>query len=238
MKSQWRNEVVNITRLFAQTLFLDLDGPSFVMGQPEPLFHPDRAVLWGADYSVEIAMYEMIIWLQNIAVVKELAVGKIDNYDDEFASITQHTYTRGFATERVMTDMWIGLDNWMASLLDANPSTSSIVKNKVIFNATELAYSLSVNGPHRLSKLATTMVLTNFHPLDFADFTHLKDHTEEFLQTLDHMNSKARSLSMEESKSVKDAFKQLHVEGKELSEWWTLVVRDSDLGAAFTHSEA
>ena len=49
------------------------------------------------------------------------------------------------------------------------------------------------------------------------------------------MNTKARSLSIEESKSVKDVFKQLHIDGKELSEWWTLVVRDSDLGT-FTHS--
>lgn len=49
------------------------------------------------------------------------------------------------------------------------------------------------------------------------------------------MNAKARSLSIEESKSVKDVFKQLHLDGKDLSEWWTLFVRDSDLGE-FIHS--
>ena len=171
LNSQWRNEVLNITRLFAQSLFLDLEGPFFVAGQPEPLFHPDRAVLWGADYSVEVAMYEMLIWLQNVAKVKEIAVGKVDNYDDEFASITQHTYTRGFVTERVMTDMWIGLDRWIASVLDG---PNAISKNKIVLNSTELAYSLSVNGPHRLSKLANTKVLTDSfrHHL----LTHLLTH--------------------------------------------------------------
>lgn len=46
LKSKWRNEIVNATRLFSQTAFLDLQGPEFVIGAPAPLFDPDRYALW------------------------------------------------------------------------------------------------------------------------------------------------------------------------------------------------
>ena len=44
---------------------------------------------------------------------------------DEGTSIRQHTYSRGFITERVIADFWQGLSRWMASRdLTATASTA------------------------------------------------------------------------------------------------------------------
>ena len=61
LKSKWRNEVVNITKLFSHAAFLDMKGPEFRIGDPAPLFDPERYFLWESDYPAAVAMYEVPI---------------------------------------------------------------------------------------------------------------------------------------------------------------------------------
>jgi hypothetical protein len=62
LRSKWRNEIVNASKLFSQAAFLDLKGPDFVVGSPAPLFDPDRYLLWESDYPAGLALFEMLAW--------------------------------------------------------------------------------------------------------------------------------------------------------------------------------
>jgi len=201
LRSVWRNEVINTTRLLMKSLFLELDGPEYTPGLPSPLFDPNRVMIWDANYPVEIALYEMVTWMQTIDGALSVAETNKKYYD----TINQHTYSRGFVTERVINDAWNGLTRWLKSLKSTSTSGKSL-------SAPLLASSLSVNGKYRDQKKLET-----------------KDHTSEFLDTLKAINSLAREQSIRELKSVKELFRDYYNEGKMLSEWWTTTVRDLDL---------
>jgi len=200
MRSVWRNEVINTTRILMKSLFLDLEGPEFNPGSPSPLFDPNRVMIWDANYPVEIALYEMVTWAEVVDGALSVAEGNKKYYN----SITQHTYSRGFVTERVLTDAWSGLSKWLNSLKSTSSGNS--------LSSSKLAAELSVNGEYRTKKRED-----------------IKDHTTKFLDTLKSINSIARENSKQQSKSVKEFFREYYNEGKILSEWWTTLVRDFDL---------
>ena len=111
LKSRWRNEVLNTTRLFAQIPFLDLQGPDFQPGKPEPLFDTNRELMWEENYKVDVAMSEMIVWLKRIDRVNMfLGEDKTHSYTEQIAL---HTYSRGCITERTMHDCWLGIEKWL-----------------------------------------------------------------------------------------------------------------------------
>ena len=77
-------------------------------------------MLWESDYSAELAMYEMLTFFReskslcDSPAVKHASRAASSSY--WFGEITQHTYSRGFITERVLTDAWAGVARWLKSL--------------------------------------------------------------------------------------------------------------------------
>ena len=193
--SKWRNEVLNTTRLLSQTPFLDFGGPDFRPGAPEPIFRDDRYIMYPSGYDVELVLYEMLAWFKSISRAQSLALAPA------FAdSIVQHTYSRGLITERVMFDVWQGLNQWLRREGNGHQR-----KPKQLC-ASELAEQLSLRkGAEEL------------------------DHTDTFLSSMRQINSLARESSIEKRASVKEMFKAMYGDGKELTEWWTTLVRDLDL---------
>lgn len=234
MRSQWRNEVVNTTRLLSQAPFLDFEGPAFEPGVTQPLFRDDRVVLWEAGYSVEMVMYEMLEWFNQVHAVKSYATEMGSEVPSNsplspwyFGHIEQHTYSRGFITERVFMDMWLGLNRWISSN-NNHPSTSSDNNsdNVVIndgsydvmsqpFDADSLLLELRTNGEKLLADKRSD------------DNNNMNtDHSTEYLRSLQQLNSFSRELSVTFQKPVKDAFRDLNSDGKDLNEWWTTTIRD------------
>jgi len=115
MESQWRNEMLNTTRLLGQAPFLNFGGPNFQPGFPDPLFRDDRYIMYESGYDVELILYEMLAWFENVAAA-ELIIST-----STFSSIIQHTYSRGLITERVMFDVWQGLHHWTHKLKSKTP---------------------------------------------------------------------------------------------------------------------
>ena len=199
MNSQWRNELLNMTRLFSQSLFLDLAGPEFTPGEPTPLFSDRRAVLWRSNYPSEVVLYEMITWMTHVDNIRQFNFGS--SCDRVFGSVSHHTYSRGFVTERVIMDTFSALDRWLEK------SENSTVK----LNSATLFATLGEKG--RTDRVGT-------------DST---DHTDDYISFLRKLNTFSRRLSMDKASGVKDVYKLLHNEGKELGEWWTTVVRNADM---------
>ena len=207
MDSEWRNDVLNTTRLFSETPFLAFTTPLFTPGEPAPLFSRDRSILYGSDFSVPVVMYEMLAWLSKNAAAQALA-GLSTNQ-----SILHHTYSRGAVTENCMHDVWLGLLHWIAALdaagnVDDRDIDKDTGKKPPSLSAAVLSKGLSNQKPRYMDK---------------------EDHTEEFLSALRGINKLAREKSVAESSSVKELFKNYHQQGKNLTEWWTTMVRDLDL---------
>jgi len=196
MDSKWRNEVLNTTRLLAESPFLSFGGPTFTPGNPAPIFKDDRYVMYDSSYAVELVLYEMLTWLKRMKVVEEISGFP------SFGAITQHTYSRGLVTERVMFDVWQGLAQWFG---ETKP------KKQLNLNAALLAESLSLKSNH------PTLPGSN------------QDHTDTFFASLREVNKMSRETSFEASSSVKDFYKSYYGSGKDLADWWTTLVRDLDL---------
>lgn len=104
LDAQWRKDILTTTQIFTQTATLSFGGPAFLPGSPLPIFAPDRYLLWGSDYDVEIALYEMLTWMSHIDAVKAGA----GNSEDGFGDISTQIFSRGLITERVLFDLWTG----------------------------------------------------------------------------------------------------------------------------------
>jgi hypothetical protein len=194
LRSKWRNEIVNASKLFSQSAFLDLKGPDFVVGAPAPLFDNERYLLWESDYPAGLALFEMLAWSEYIGPVAA-------DFSLE-APIVQHTYSRGFITERVMADFWAAF----SLFLESKPAPAKSLPAREILS--DLRYGLSktlrLEGPE-------------------------EDHTEQFVKCLHALNDFTRRTSMKEMKPVKEMYRDLFNDGKELVDWWTTVVCDLDL---------
>lgn len=196
LDSKWRNEVLNTTRLLAECPFLSFGGPTFTPGNPTPIFKEDRFVMYDSSYPVELVLYEMLTWLKSMKVVEEISGFP------SFGPITQHTYSRGLVTERVMFDVWQGLAQWFG---ETKP------KRQLNLSAALLSESLSLKGNHRALPISN------------------QDHTDAFFSSLREINSMSRKTSFEASSSVKDFYKSYYGSGTDLVDWWTTLVRDLDL---------
>ena len=217
MKSRWRNEVLNTTRLFAQIPFLDLTGPDFQPGVPVPLFKADRQLMWEEDYKVDLAMSEMVVWLNRLERVSTY-LGD-DTSSSYLGPITGHTYSRGYITERAIHDCWLGIEKWLGG------NEEGLVKKE--------------KGRYP-SSLSASMVLdvargdVDYSPFgdetpSLTPYEEVYDHTDDFISVLRSLNQFTRAGSVSEAKSVKEMYRGWFKEGRDMSEWWTTTVRNLDL---------
>lgn len=224
MKSRWRNEVLNTTRLFAQIPFLDLQGPEFQPGRPTPLFSPDRQLSWDEDYQVSLAMSEMLVWLQRIDRVNAFL-------DDSSAPsfmgpVAQHTYSRGYVTERAMHDCWLGVERWLAAT-QGGPQEVGLQAA-----AKKGRYASSLNADSVLEvvrgdKAYVPEAVVPSAPIALHE--ERTDHTEDFIDVLGSLNAFTRAGSKAEAKSVKEMYRGWFKEGRDMGDWWTTTVRNLDL---------
>jgi len=178
LRSKWRNEVLNATKVFSKVAFLDLAGPKFTPGAPAALFAENRYMLWGSDYAAELATFEMLTWLKQSHLYMH-ADGM--PYYADIRSIVQHTYSRGLVTERVLQDMWMDIARFLRPD-DANP------KFKPLNNASEIAEAVSARSKALRVRRETA-----------------KDHTEEYCRALKNINSLTRSRAVTMSRSTAPA---------------------------------
>mmetsp|Transcript_27792 Transcript_27792/g.26609 ORF Transcript_27792/g.26609 Transcript_27792/m.26609 type:complete len:756 (-) Transcript_27792:447-2714(-) len=203
MDSKWRNEIINNTRLFAQIPFLDFQGPIYEPGSPVPLFNNDQEMLFKEDYKVEKAMVEMLVWFRRTEEVNSFLGSEISS--SYLGPISQHTYSRGYVTERTMHDTWLGLERWLKSIKNE--------PNPKFLNSDEVLGIAKGSDEGQFEK---------------------GDHTEDFIQVLQAVNLFTRESSVELSKSVKEMYRDWYKEGKEMSDWWTTTVRNLDLTSEMT----
>jgi len=207
--------------------FLDLEGPSFQPGAPTPLFREDRELLWTADYSVEAALAEMLVWGRRVEAAHAYAGSSAAG----LGPVALHTYSRGFVTERALFDFWQGLTRWLgdgpAAVADSGDSGDKAAR--VPAGAT-----LRVN-PDAVLAAARTVPPAPGAPAAAAAAPPLPspaapapaDHTEDFLTVLKRLNTFTREQSLDQAKSVKELYRDWFHSGRELAEWWTTTVRPS-----------
>ena len=237
MRSKWQNEILNTSKIFSQVTFLDLQGPDFTPGSPAPLFDDKRYILWGQDYAAELAMYEMLAWLRQTRLSSSFESDdttsdstSIDNTDaifnPIFGRIIQHTYSRGFVSERVAYDTWQGLARFLRTIETSSGVSDVSDNNSIIDNNNKESGEIKY-APLDAKKVAKELS-SRSEKLDIRA-NNAEDHTEEFLLTLRKINKATRNRALEEGKSVKQMYKQFHRSGVQMVEWWTTLVRDMDL---------
>jgi len=199
LRSKWRNEIVNASKLFSQTAFLDMKGPHFEIGNPAPVFDPERYFLWESDYPAAVAMFEMMSWFESMEYLLPSIGG----------SIRQHTYSRGLITERVLADFWMGIAQWVMTVKGISTPISHG------HSATSLLDVVAAKDKTLVPSRTT---------LDDN-----RDHTEIFTESLHALNDFSRESSAIEMKPVKEMYRDYFFLGKELVDWWTTLVRDMDL---------
>lgn len=112
MNSQWRNDFAKTVKLLAKAPFMDFEGPDFEPGVVQPMFADDRVLLWDSNYKVDVALSEIFAWIDHIDKAKKIAG------QPTIGLIKQHTYSRGMITERVLTDTFKGLTEWLSGTVD------------------------------------------------------------------------------------------------------------------------
>ena len=116
-------------------------GPSFVPGQPLPLFNESRRAMYERSFPAPLILQEMLLWLEESEYTKAHCGSATFPPSSPYASfghITQHTYSRGYVTERVLYDCWLGLTQWLGDAL-GTPSTKH-VDTKVCISHTHTLY--------------------------------------------------------------------------------------------------
>ena len=193
------------------------------------MFDPNRYLLWESDYPAALALFEMLAWFEDtekVELVSAVGIGHAGLH----GSIVQHTYSRGFITERVMSDFWSGL----CLFLEKATTTRGTEKGTGIGLVTAKALLESIRADSR-SKTPALLPQNTAAAGDItegdtgSDSDRDGDHTEMFLKTLHGLNDFTRAASSEEMKPVKEMYRDLYNDGKELVEWWTTVVCDLDL---------
>lgn len=119
LESKWRTDLVNNTKIFSQIPSLMFQGPELKPGAPEPIFTEDRVVLWTKEYDVEIVLYEMMVWLDQMKdVLKYTYSNDFEQLTEPhemhiYDSISQQVFSRGESTEQVMYDTWTAIARWI-----------------------------------------------------------------------------------------------------------------------------
>ena len=117
-------------------------GPSFVPGQPLPLFNESRRAMYERSFPAPLILQEMLLWLEESEYTKAHCGSATFPPSSPYASfghITQHTYSRGYVTERVLYDCWLGLTQWLGDAL-GTPSSTKPVDTKVHISHTHVTY--------------------------------------------------------------------------------------------------
>ena len=52
-----------------------MKGPNFEVGNPAPVFDPERYFLWDSDYPVAVAMFEMMAWFEKASSLDQTSRG-------------------------------------------------------------------------------------------------------------------------------------------------------------------
>ena len=128
-------------RSYGICLFLS-QGPSFVPGQPLPLFNESRRAMYERSFPAPLILQEMLLWLEECEYTKAHCGSATFPPSSPYASfghITQHTYSRGYVTERVLYDCWLGLTQWLGDAL-GTPSTTKPVDTKVRISHTNILH--------------------------------------------------------------------------------------------------
>lgn len=143
-----------------------------------------------SDYPAEVAMYEMLAWLEEMdSVTAGIS-----------PSITQHTYSRGFITERVLFDFWSGLSRFLSAEASA------------VMTSCDMLDSIRTTAPSgRLPAVGSQQ--------------GRQDHTDEFIAALHGLDDYTRAASYATATPVKEMYKEWFFKGKELVDWWTTLVR-------------
>lgn len=112
MNSLWRNDFARTVKLLAKAPFMDFEGPDFEPGVVQPMFADDRVLLWDSNYKVDVALAEIFAWIDHVDKAKKIAGLPT------IGLIKQHTYSRGLITERVLTDTFKGLTEWLSGTVE------------------------------------------------------------------------------------------------------------------------
>lgn len=127
--------------------------------------------------------------------------------------------SRGELTERVLYDCYSGLSKWTRGL---SAAAASVRASEVISvpSSSALLKELVSRSSSQLSQMRI---------VDQQQQSVDGDHTDSFKNALLKLNRESRQKSVDRACSVKEMYKQDFGAGRELTEWWTTMVRDLDL---------
>jgi hypothetical protein len=202
-QSQWRKSFVQLVRVFDDAPFLKFTElvPSFVPGAPEFVFRVeiDRLDMFSANYPLDVCAGEMLSWLSGLDKVQDYSC-KISPSGTgrclPIKCITQQSYSRGFVAERVMYDLWTALSTWEDGLVSAM-------------------------GP----SLQTVLTPADAPAKQAQPLKHVSHH-DDFLRTMQQLNSFTREENLSGGHNVRDMYKEWSGISSEMTEWLTAVVAD------------
>lgn len=124
LNAEWRGELKHLTKLVEQAAFLDFHGPKFIPGEPQiPLQGTEeetRDWLYTVNFPMTQVMTDMFVWMKRFEEVQDYAYSDAETKPGYLiptrSSVTQHCYTRGYNTERILSDFWTGLAEFQNSV--------------------------------------------------------------------------------------------------------------------------
>jgi hypothetical protein len=108
LQSKWRRELVSLNDIFSQVPFLNFNSPNFIPGYPERFSSPSKKMMWESDYRFQFALYETLLWMNEIDQAKQLLPELQQNSFTTFGAITVHCYSKATKGEHAMYDFWNG----------------------------------------------------------------------------------------------------------------------------------
>jgi hypothetical protein len=208
LQSKWRLDIMNITSWFQRVPYLDLRGPDFTPGSPEPLFSDGRTLMWYNDYTAEVAVYEMVTWFHHVN--KIITYTHDNNLAELYGPIAQQIYSRGDSTETLLFDTWTGISKWVKK-----------------FSATE-SRGVTI-APVKGSREPMDIQLLQSMMTDNLSLDEEDNHMNDFLGTLRKLNEFARIESNQKGKSVRAMFQKYAKDSVDGVEWWVDLVRNLDM---------
>lgn len=196
------NALRELTSAFDNSVFLEFDGPEFLPGEPRLFYQSDRYDYWSVNYSVEDALLETVTWLEKIDEIQNYAFENLDILGLPINSITQHSYSKGFLSERAMYDFWQSFAAWKKASSIPRLSSSSESDN-----------SKSSNNRLVLRESTEQEV----------------DHQTMFLQSIKDVNTFTRTESLASSRKVREIYSDWSKKSQELVIWWKSLLGELDL---------
>lgn len=117
----------------------------------------------------------------------------------------------------MLYDCYTGLTKWVSGLSKKPVSGSDVISTQ---SSSALLKELVSRSSSQLSQIRIS---------DQQQQSVDDDHTDSFKKALLKLNRESRLKSAERACSVKEMYKQDFGAGREITEWWTTLVRDLDL---------